>query len=92
MYFLKTQYGLSDYEIEDRVNDGISFGCFCDLNRDQVAPKHGTISRFRTAMTKAKAFEPLSKEINQQLKSNQIIIKKGIPLDASVIDTPFRPK
>jgi len=43
-------------------------------------------------MTKAKAFEPLSKEINQQLKSNQIIIKKGIPLDASVIDTPFRPK
>ena len=55
MGLLQTWYGLSDYEVEDRVNDSISFSYFCGLNIDQVAPDHSTLSRFRTTMTKAKA-------------------------------------
>lgn len=70
MCLLQTWYGLSDYEVEDRVNDSISFGYFCGLHIDQVAPDHSTLSRFRTALTKARAFEPLFKEINRQLESN----------------------
>ena len=31
MCLLQTWYGLSDYQVEDRVNDSISFGCFCGL-------------------------------------------------------------
>jgi len=31
MCLLQTWYGLSDYEVEDRVNDSISFGYFCGL-------------------------------------------------------------
>ncbi|MFV0249192.1 MAG: transposase, partial [Tenacibaculum sp.] len=59
MSLLQTCYGLSDYEVEDRVNDSISFSYFCGLNIDQVSPDHSTLSRFRTIMTKAKAYEPL---------------------------------
>lgn len=92
MCLLQTWYGLSDYEVEDRVNDSISFSYFCGLNIDQIAPDHSTLSRFRTAMTKANAFEPLFKEINAQLEAHQIIIKKGVLVDASVVDTPLRPK
>lgn len=92
MCLLQTWYGLSDYEVEDRVNDSISFSYFCGLNIDQVSPDHSTLSRFRTAMTKANAFEPLFKEINRQLEQQQIIIKKGALVDASVIDTPLKPK
>jgi len=92
MCLLQTWYGLSDYEVEDRVNDSISFSYFCGLNIDQVAPDHSTLSRFRTAMTKANAFEPLFKEINSQLEARQIIIKKGVLVDASVVDTPLKPK
>lgn len=92
MCLLQTWYGLSDYEVEDRVNDSISFSYFCGLNIDQVAPDHSTLSRFRTAMTKASAFETLFKEINAQLEAHQIIIKKGVLVDASVIDTPLKPK
>lgn len=92
MCLLQTWYGLSDYEVEDRVNDSISFSYFCGLNIDDVAPDHSTLSRFRTAMTKAQAYEPLFKEINSQLEAHQIIIKKGALVDASVIDTPLRPK
>src|SRR5690554_2090982 len=92
MCLLQTCYGLSDYEVEDRINDSISFSYFCGLHIDQIAPDHSTLSRFRTAMTKAKAFEPLFKEINKQLEAHQIIIKKGAIVDASVIDTPLKPK
>ena len=65
---------------------------FCDLNIDQVAPDHSTLSRFRSLMTKAKAYEPLFKEINRQLEAHRIIVKTGVIVDASVIDTPLRPK
>lgn len=92
MSLLQTWYGLSDYEVEDRVNDSISFSYFCGLNIDQVAPDHSTLSRFRSIMTKAKAYEPLFKAINHQLESHNIIVKTGALVDASVIDTPLKPK
>ena len=92
MCLLQTWYGLSDYEVEDRVNDSISFGYFCGLNIDQVSPDHSTLSRFRTALTKANIFELLFQEINHQLEVNNIIVKTGAIIDASVIDTPLSPK
>tara|TARA_R110002051_G_scaffold324641_1_gene422914 strand:+ start:9733 stop:10584 length:852 start_codon:yes stop_codon:yes gene_type:complete len=92
MSLLQTWYGLSDYEVEDRVNDSISFSYFCGLHIDGLAPDHSTLSRFRSIMTKAKAYEPLFKEINRQLEAHKIIIKTGAIIDASVIDTPLKPK
>jgi len=92
MGLLQTWYGLSDYEVEDRVNDSISFSYFCGLHIDQIAPDHSTLSRFRTMLTKAKAYESLFKEINRQLEAHKIIIKTGVIVDASVIDTPLKPK
>lgn len=92
MCLLQTWYGLSDYEVEDRVNDSISFSYFCGLTIESVAPDHSTLSRFRTAMTKAGAYAVLFKEINRQLEAHQIIIKTGAIVDASVVDTPLKPK
>lgn len=92
MGLLQTWYGLSDYEVEDRVNDSISFGYFCGLHIDQTAHDHSTLSRFRTIMTKANAYEPLFKEINGQLEAHNIIVTTGVIVDTSVIDTPLRPK
>jgi IS5 family transposase len=92
MCLLQSWYGLSDYEVEDRLNDTISFSYFCGMNIDEVAPDHSTLSRFRTALTKTKTFEKLFSIINAQLEAHNIIVKKGIIVDASVIDTPLRPK
>ncbi|MFV0247999.1 MAG: transposase [Tenacibaculum sp.] len=44
MCLLQTWYGLSDYEVEDRINDSIPFGYFCRLNIDQVSSVHSTLS------------------------------------------------
>lgn len=92
MCLLQTWYGLSDYEVEDRVNDSISFSYFCGLHIDEVAPDHSTLSRFRTALTRKGVFEKLFKEINRQLEVHKIIVKTGAIVDASVVDTPLRPK
>jgi len=92
MCLLQTWYGLSDYEVEDRVNDSISFSYFCGLTIDQVAPDHSTLSRFRSSMTNSGAYDILFKTINSQLESHNIIVKTGAIVDASVIDTPLKPK
>ena len=44
MSLLQTWYGLSDYEVEDRVNDCISFSYFCGLHINEVSPDHSTLS------------------------------------------------
>ena len=92
MCLLQSWYGLSDYEVEDRINDSISFSYFCGLNIDQISPDHSTLSRFRTALTATGTFEHLFNEINNQLEEHNILIKKGAIVDASVIDTPLKPK
>lgn len=58
MRLLQTWYGLNDYEVEDRVNDNISFSYFFALHINQVAPDQSTFSGFTTMLTKAKAYEP----------------------------------
>lgn len=89
---LQTWYGLSDYEVEERINDSISFSYFCGMNIDQLSPDHSTISRFRKLMTEQGAYEALFKEINRQLEAHSIVVKTGALVDASIIDSPLKPK
>jgi len=89
---LQTWYGLSDYEVEDRINDSLSFSYFCGMAIDEVSPDHSTISRFRSSLTKQKAFDSIFKTINKQLEANGILVKQGAIIDASIINTPLRPK
>ncbi len=71
---LQAWYGLSDYEVEGRINDSISFGYFCRLNIDQAASSQSTLSRFRTALTKSSVFELLFAAINSQLETNKTML------------------
>jgi transposase, IS5 family len=92
MSLLQSWYGLSDYEVEDRINDSISFSKFCGLTLEQTAPDHSTLSRFRSIMTEKNAYDKLLKALNKQLEKHKIIVKSGAIIDASVIDTPLKPK
>lgn len=92
MTLLQTWYGLSDYEVEDRVNDSISFSRFVGISLDNPVPDHSVISRFRTELTKKGVYEKLFKAMNKQLEKHGIIVKTGAIVDASIIDTPLKPK
>lgn len=62
------------------------------MSLEDNCPDHSVISRFRTEMTKRKAYDKLLKEINKQLVTHGILVKQGILLDASVVDTLRKPK
>ena len=45
--FLQFLYDLSDYVIEDELNDRLSFKMFVGLEVDEAPPDHSSVSRFR---------------------------------------------
>ena len=80
-------YGLSDYEVEDRVNDSISLGYFCGLTIGSIAPDHSTLSRFRSMMTQAKAYQALFHEINSGMFIKSITLRMKMVLVLGVVTT-----
>ena len=92
MSLLQTWYNLSDYEVEDRVNDSLSFMHFVGLTIEDSVPDNTVLSRFRTEMTKQNAYEKLMIMINTQLENKGILLKKGAIIDASITDSPRKPR
>ena len=92
MVLLQTRKGLSDYQIETQVNDRLSFMKFCGLRLEDEVPDHSAICRFRKALTKSNGYESLLNEINTQLETHSILVKKGTIIDASITPTPRKPK
>jgi len=92
MCLLQTWYGLSDYEVEEKVNDSLSFMQFVGLRLEDEVPDHSVISRFRSALTNKDAFEKIFEQINTQLESRGLIVKTGAIVDATVTDSPRKPK
>ncbi len=89
---LQTWYNRSDYEVEDAVNDRISFSRFVGLSLDDQSPDHSIISRFRTELTKNNAYEILLNEVNRCLAKHHILVKTGALIDASITDSPRQPR
>lgn len=84
--------GLSDYEVEERINDSILFSKFLLLDMGLPAPDHSTISRFRTELTRLGIMDKLLRELNKQFKKHGISrIDQGAIVDASIVDSPYAP-
>ncbi|MGI2262251.1 IS5 family transposase [Candidatus Cardinium hertigii] len=93
MLLLQTWYSLSDYQVEEEVNDRITFSRFCGISMDNSVPDHSVLSRFRTALTEKKALDRLLKMINDQLSNHGVLVQNGsAAVDASITPNPRRPK
>lgn len=89
---LRVWYGLSDGEVEDQVNDRLSFSQFAGLSLEDDVPDSTTVCRFRNVLVEARLYDRLLNEINRQLENKGVLVKKGAIVDASVTDTPRRPR
>ena len=49
---LQSWYGLSDYEVENKVNESISCSKFVVKSLNDLVPDNSFLSWFRTVMTK----------------------------------------
>ena len=77
---LQTWYGLSDYEVKERINDSLLFSEFLLLDMGLPAPEHSTICRFRAELTRLGIMDKLLRELNKQFKKHGISrIDQGAP-------------
>lgn len=83
---------LSDRLVEEMANENLSAMKFCGLSLEDSVPDHSVLSRFRTCLAKNNTFESIMLLINKQLDEHSIIVKTGIKVDATITDSPRKPK
>jgi len=91
MLFLQYLYNLSDPELEDQVNDRLSFQNFVGISFTTTVPDYSTIWRFRERLIEMKLNDKLFDTIQSYLESHNLLIKKGTIIDATIIDSGNRP-
>ncbi|MFO1289616.1 MAG: IS5 family transposase [Nitrosomonas sp.] len=84
--------GLSDESVEDMANSNLHVMRFLGLSLEDDVPDHSVLSRFRTRLTVAQAWDRLLTQINQQIAVHDIAVKKGCHVDASITQSPRKPK
>lgn len=89
---LQEWFSLSDEKIEERINDSISFTKFLGLSLEDSVPDHSVISRFRKELTEKKGLAKVLNEVNKQLTNRNILLKKGILIDASLTESNYKPQ
>jgi transposase, IS5 family len=80
----------SDPELENQINDRLSFKTFLGLAFSQPAPDHSTFSRFRGRLPKA-AMDAINSEILRQFEQQGLSINEGVAVDARLVKSASRP-
>jgi len=80
----------SDPELENQINDRISFKKFLNLPLDTPSPDHSTFSRFRNRLSK-EAMIKLNNAILLQFAHKGLSINEGIAIDARLVKSASRP-
>jgi IS5 family transposase len=80
----------SDPELENQINDRISFGKFLALALDRPSPDHSRFSRFRSRLTE-EAMRELNSLVLQEFAKRGLRINEGIAVDANLVKSASRP-
>jgi len=74
---LQQWYGLSDAELEEALNDRVSFRRFLGLSLDADAPDHTTLCRFRNRLVEAGLIPRLFAEFDRQIEERGFALKRA---------------
>jgi IS5 family transposase len=88
---LQQWYALSDADLEEAINDRVSFRKFLGLSLEAPAPDHTTLCRFRNRLAQAGLSAKLFAEFERQLDQRGLLLKRGTMIDASIVETAHRP-
>jgi transposase, IS5 family len=83
---LQSLYGLSDRELEDALDDRLSFRRFAGLSLEQPVPDHTVLNRFRNRLVAEGLLPRLFAELDRQLEKAGVVLKRGTMLDATLIE------
>ncbi len=76
--------GLSDEAVEDMANSNLHVMRFLGLSLEDDVPDHSVLSRFRTRLTAAHAWDGLLEQINHQIQMLNVTVATGCHVDASI--------
>ena len=88
---LQSLYGLSDRELEEALDDRLSFRRFVGLSLEETVPDHTVLNRFRNRLIGEGLLEKLFAELDRQLEKAGVILKRGTMLDATLIEAAAAP-
>ena len=91
MLFLQHLYNLSDPELEDQVNDRLSFQYFAGIDYATTVPDFTTIWRFKEALIKERLMDGLFNLILSFIETKGLLVKKGTCVDATIVQSTTRP-
>lgn len=91
MLFLQHLYNLSDPELEDQVNDRLSFQQFAGIDYDTTVPNFTTIWRFKEKLIQANIMDDLFNLILSFIEDRGCLVKKGTCIDATIIQSTTKP-
>jgi IS5 family transposase len=80
----------SDPELENQINDRISFKKFLGLPLDRPSPDHSTFSRFRSRLSE-EAMRELNSVVLQEFAKRGLSINEGIAVDARLVKSASKP-
>jgi len=80
----------SDPELENQINDRISFKKFLGLSFDKHSPDHSTFSRFRGRLSK-EAMNRINSAVLQQFSRQGLTINEGVAVDARLVQSASHP-
>ncbi len=80
----------SDPELENQIDDRISFKKFVGLSRDKPCPDHSTFSRFPCRLSKEARME-LNSEVREEFARRGLSINEGIAADAWLVKSASKP-
>jgi len=80
----------SDPELENQINDRISFKKFIGLSFDQHSPDHSTFSRFLGRLSK-EAMNRINSVVLQQFSRKGLTINEGVAIDARLVQSASHP-
>lgn len=83
---LQSLYGLSDRELEEALDDRLSFRRFVGLGLSEAVPDHTVLNRFRNALVEGEGLPRLFGELDRQLETAGVVLKRGTMLDATLIE------
>ena len=82
---LRTWYGLSNGEVEEQMNNHLSFNRFVGLGMEDAVPDSTTVCRFRNTLVEAGLYDMILDEINRKLKEKDIIVRHDAIVETSII-------
>lgn len=86
MVLLEFFYNLSDPQVEEQVNDRLSFRRFVGLGLGERAPDETSMVRFRKRMLEYGLERKLLERVNSQLEAKGLLVKKATIIDATLVE------